>query len=379
MRPITQEKMDKLTSFMESQGIDLLFISDWEHSRDVNMRYLTGHPMDAYLTVTAGGETCLIPWDVGLAEDHAEADTIVTEENARNNYVDYVIKNSQKKNPIIGINTGMPFRCLYDIQRKLPGAKFFEDPYMLNNVFSTLRATKSSIELDKLLEAGDIGNKIIEVIRKFAIETKDETENDLSFLVMKKIREYGGEDNSFPSLVANTTRAHMIHCHPSAGNNRFAENGLALIDFGALVDGYASDITLPISFGKLSAEQEKIKKTCFAAYDAAIEAIDIGVPLWKISKAAVDVVESAGYHMPHGLGHGLGLTVHDSPGIRQKPTDEDKLKDFIEVVVEDGMVFTIEPGVYVKGLGGQRLENDVMIKNGKVEVYTKAEPIEIVK
>ena len=79
---------------------------------------------------------------------------------------------------------------------------------------------------------------------------------------MKKIREYGGEDNSFASLIANTTRAHQIHCHPSAENNKYSENGLALIDFGALFDGYASDITIPISFGKLTAEQEKMRATC---------------------------------------------------------------------------------------------------------------------
>jgi len=377
MRPITQEKMDKLTSFMELHGIDLIFISDWEHSRDVNMRYLTGHPMDAYLIVTVGGETCLIPWDVGLAEDHAEVDTLITDKDSRNNYIDYLIQKSPKKNPIIGINLGVPFRCLYDIQKKMPDAKFFEDPYLLNNTFSTIRATKSSFELDKLMEAGEIGNKIIEDIRKFAFEAKDETENDLSFLVMKKVRDYGAEDNSFPSLVANTSRAHMIHCHPSAGNNKYAENGLALIDFGALVDGYASDITLPISFGELTEEQKKIKQTAIKAYEEAIATIDIGVPLWKISKAANDVIEQAGYQMPHSLGHGLGLTVHDSPSVRQKPTEEDKLATWKEDVVEDGMVFTIEPGVYVKGLGGQRLENDVMIRNGKVLVYTKSQPIEV--
>lgn len=377
MRPITQEKMDLLTKFMDLQDIDLIFISDWEHSRDVNMRYLTGHPMDAYLIITAGGETCLVPWDVGLAEDHAEVDTLITDKDSRINYVDYVVDNSPKKNPVIGINLGVPFRCLYDIQKKMLEAKFFEDPYLLNSTFSALRAAKSSFELEKLMKAGEIGNKIIDDIHKFALEAKNETENDLSFLVMKKAREYGAEDNSFPSLVANTTRAHMIHCHPSAGNNKYAEKGLALIDFGVLVDGYASDITIPISFGKLSSEQEKIKQTTIKAYEEAIATIDIGVPLWKISKAANDVMEQAGYQMPHSLGHGLGLTVHDAPSVRLKPTEKDQLAIWKEDFIEEGMVFTIEPGVYVKALGGQRLENDVMIRNGKVEVYTKSEPIEI--
>ncbi len=376
LRPITQEKIDKLTEFMQKKKIDSVFIADWENARDVNMSYLTGHPMDANLIITSDGETILLPWDVELAEDYAQVDTLVTDKESRNNYADYVKDTVKTDTPIIGFNTGIPYRYILSIKKKLPNAKLFDEPLKLDDLFRELRATKSLQELDKLVEAGKIGNKTINDIRKFAEEQKG-TENDLSFLVMKKMREYGAEDNSFPSLVANVNRSHMIHCHPAANNNVYSANGLALIDFGAVYEGYCCDITIPISFGKLTAEQKKIKKTCFRAYEEAIAAIDIGVPLWKISKAAVDVIEEAGYHIPHGLGHGLGLTVHDSPGIRQKPTEPEKLEEWTEVVVEDGMVFTIEPGVYVKGLGGQRLENDVMIRNGKVQVYTKSEPIEI--
>jgi len=368
--------MDKLTNFMEKNNIDLTFITDWENARDVNMRYLTGHIMDSNLIITSGGETILLPWDVDLAEDHAQVDTLVTDKDSRQNPANYVKDAVKKDSPVIGFNLGIPYKFILDIKRKIPEVKFFEEPHKLANLFGNLRATKSPQELEKLIEAGKIGNKAISDIRKFA-EEKVGTENDLSFLVMKKMREYGAEENSFPSLVANVTRSHMIHCHPSAGNNKYSENGLALIDYGARIDGYVCDITIPISFGKLTEEQEKIKKTCFKAYEEAIAAIDIGVPLWKISKTAVDIIEAAGYHMPHGLGHGLGLTVHDSPGIRQKPTEPDRIAIWNEDVIEEGMVFTIEPGVYVKGLGGQRLENDVMIRNGKVEVYTNSEPIEI--
>lgn len=333
MRPITQEKMDKLTNFMEHNSIDLIFITDWENARDVNMRYLTGHIMDANLIVTSGGETILLPWDVDLAEDHAQADTLVTDKDSRLNPADYVKEIAKNDSPVIGFNLGIPYRFILEIKRKMPEAKLFEEPYKLADLFKELRATKSPQELEKLIEAGKIGNKTINDIRKFA-EEKEGTENDLSFLVMKKMREYGAEENSFPSLVANVARSHMIHCHPAAGNNEYSENGLALIDFGARFNGYVCDITIPISFGKLTKEQEKIKKTCFKAYEEAIAAIDVGVPLWKISKVAVDVIEAAGYHMPHGLGHGLGLTVHDAPGIRQKPTEPERLEIWNEVVVK---------------------------------------------
>jgi len=377
MRPKTEEKIDELTRFMEKNKLDLIFLADWENARDVNMRYMTGHPMDAYLIISASGETTLIPWDVDLAKDHATADTLITEENSRRKYDEYVKAAVTTDSPLIGVNANIPYSLILSLKKKINGVKFIEDPFALDELFKKLRSTKSSQELDKLVKAAEIGNKTIKVIEKFAREEKDGTENDLSFLVAKKMREFGAEDNAFPSLVANVTRSHMIHCHPSAGNNKYSENGLALIDYGANYEGYVSDITIPLSFGKLNAEQEKIKKTVFKAYDAAIEAIDLGVPLWKISKAANDVIEEAGYHMPHGLGHGLGLAVHDSPGVRQKPDTEEGLEDWTEVVVEEGMVFTIEPGVYIKGQGGQRLENDVMIRNGKVVVYTNSHPLEI--
>lgn len=380
MRPITQEKIDDLTSFMEQNSIDVILLADWENARDVNMRYLSGHPMDASLVLTAGGEVCLIPWDIQLAEDHAQADEILNFTEYANRWaggaVDYIKRATKKDNPIIGVNENIPYRFILYLQETIPNMKIFSEPKKLADKFNELRATKSLQELDKLIEAAKIGNKAIGDIRKFA-EEKQGTENDLSFIVMQQIRKYGAEDNSFPSLIANTDRAHMIHCHPSAGNNEYSKQGLALIDFGALYEGYCSDITVPITFGNLSAEQKKIRDTTLKAYEAAIEAIDIGVPLWKISKAATDVMDEAGYVMPHSLGHGLGLVVHDSPSVRPKPTDPVELKTWNEVLVEDGMVFTIEPGVYVKGLGGQRLENDVMIRKGKVEVYTNSELIEI--
>ena len=233
--------MDKLTKFMEKNSIDLIYITDWESARDVNMRYLTGHIMDANLIVTSGGETMLLPWDVDLAEDHAQVDTLVTDKDSRHNPADYVKEVAKKDNPVIGVNLGIPYRYILEIKRKIPGVKFFEEPHKLADTFRNLRATKSSQELEKLIEAGKIGNKAINDIRKFA-EEKEGTENDLSFLVMKKMREYGAEENSFPSLVANVTRSHMIHCHPSAGNSKYSENGLALIDYGARIDGYVCDI-----------------------------------------------------------------------------------------------------------------------------------------
>ena len=118
-----------------------------------------------------------------------------------------------------------------------------------------------------------------------------------------------------------------------------------------------------------------MRETTVKSYEAAIEMIDMDVPLWKIHVTAEQILKNSGYLMPYSLGHGLGLTVHDSPFISRKPTDEYSKKHWNEETIQDGMVFTIEPGAYKQGLGGQRLENDVLIRNGKVEVITNSEPL----
>ena len=89
------------------------------------------------------------------------------------------------------------------------------------------------------------------------------------------------------------------------------------------------------------------------------------------------MLKEGGYDLPYALGHGLGLTVHDSPLFLRKPSDEYSLKHWKEENIQDGMVFTIEPGIYKQGLGGFRLENDVLIRNGKVEIITKSKYLEM--
>jgi Xaa-Pro dipeptidase len=257
----------------------------------------------------------------------------------------------------------------------IPSVKYFGNPIEVDNFLQKLRATKSEFEIKKLVKAAEIGTKAINDIQDFCLNSSDGTEKDLSFLVRKKLAEYGADDVSFEPLVANSSRAHEIHQYPYASNQKFNLPGLALIDFGAKFQGYCSDITVPISFGKLSDEHIKMRDIVVKAYEAAIEMIDIDVPLWKVHDRAEQILKNGGFQMPYSLGHGLGLNVHDSPLVSRKPTDEYSKKFWKEETFQDGMVFTIEPGVMKQGLGGQRLENDVLIWNGKVEIITKSEPL----
>ena len=379
MRPITEEKFESILKFLEEKSIDVLMITDNENNRDINLQYLSGHPTDATLLINSNGESFLIPWDVPLAEKHSEVDEIINPANFSFNTflaIKNLFENCWKKSSItVGVHSMISYGYVVKMKAIIPRIEYFEELTIIQQFFEELRATKTDFEIKKLLEAAKIGSKTIKDIQDFCVNVTDGTEKDLSFLVRKKIAEYGADDVGFESLVANTSRSHEIHQHPFASHQKFNLPGLAIIDFGAKFQGYSSDITVPISFGKLSDEQIKIRELTIKSYETAIEMIDIGVPLWKIHDAAEQILKKGGYPMPYALGHGLGLTVHDSPSIRRKPIDEYSLKRWKEETIQDRMVFTIEPGAYKQGLGGQRLENDVLIRNGKVEVITDSEPL----
>ncbi|MBN2155149.1 MAG: aminopeptidase P family protein [Candidatus Lokiarchaeota archaeon] len=376
MKPINEEKFKKIIDFLTEHAIDFLLISDYENANDVNMQYLTGHPMDATVIVTQKGETYLVPWDVALAQKYAEVDEIFDLMNYEHSQIKFlhtfIEEKIQKHKVTVGLNSSTSFGSLVMFKKAIPHMEIFQEPMLISNLLGDLRTTKSAAELELLREAANIGNQTIPEIENFAMNATDETENDLDFFVRKKMASLGAEDVAFPTLVGSSTRAHNIHCHPSASNAKFATPGLALIDFGAKYKGYHSDITVPISFGELTAEQTKIRDLTQKAYDAAMEILDIGVPLWKVHEAAIKVIQEGGYNMPHSLGHGLGLATHDAPHLGSKPTNPIALQYWKETKAQNGMVFTIEPGVYKEGLGGQRLENDVIIWNDRVEVITKS-------
>jgi Xaa-Pro aminopeptidase len=381
MRSISNEKMEQLLENLNTLGIDVLLLYDFEMSRDINLHYISGHPMDAILVLTSHGDIALIPWDINLAKEHSEVDDIidVTKYGKSNMAASamYIKEKINKSNPIVAVNESIPYSYVVQFEQRIEGVEIYKKPKEISNLLNTIRSTKTQFEMKRIDDVAKLSNKLIKDIQKFVMSIGNQTENDLSFHVMKKMREYGAEDNSFPSLVANASRSHQIHCFPYSSNNILSDQGLALIDFGAKLNGYCSDVTIPFTFGNLTSEQEKIKKTVLKAYEAAINSIDIGVPLWKIHQSASDVIENAGYKFLTALGHGLGLSEHDSPIISSKPKDPQYLANWQEKVVENGMVFTIEPGVYLAGHGGCRLENDVMIRDDKIEILTKAELIEI--
>jgi Xaa-Pro dipeptidase len=176
------------------------------------------------------------------------------------------------------------------------------------------------------------------------------------------IGELGGE-LSFDSLVQSGPNSALPHMRPTS--RKLDVGDFVLLDFGAAFDGYRADTTRMAVVGDASERHRSIHGLVLDAHDAAIEAVRPGATTGAIDAAARHIIDAAGFgdRFIHRVGHGLGLEAHEDPS----------LDPGSETVLEAGMVFTIEPGIYIPGFGGVRIEDDVVVERDGCRVLTKAD------
>lgn len=198
--------------------------------------------------------------------------------------------------------------------------------------------------------------KAIEVAEKALIESKSflrpgTTEIEFAAELEYNMRKGGSEKPAFDTITVSGKRSALIHGIPS--DKEFETGDFITIDFGARVKGYHSDITRTFILGEPTAKQREIYELVLAAQKAAIDGLRAGMKGMEIDSIAREVITKAGYgeYFGHGLGHGLGLEVHDNQGIGAKS----------ENIVPENSVITIEPGIYIPELGGVRIEDDVLV------------------
>ncbi len=187
-----------------------------------------------------------------------------------------------------------------------------------------------------------------------------QSEHEIAGLLEFHLRRLGADGVSFPTIVAIDANAALPHAIP--GRARLKSGSMVLIDWGARLDGYCSDMTRVLALDKMKPRIQEVYKVCLAAQQAAIEAVEPGRPLIEVDKAARQVIEKAGFgdFFGHGTGHGLGLDIHERPTL--SPRSEGEL--------EPGHVVTIEPGIYLPGVGGVRIEDDVLVTPRGRQVLT---------
>jgi Xaa-Pro aminopeptidase len=223
-----------------------------------------------------------------------------------------------------------------------------------------LRIYKEPAEIEALQAAVDLGDAAF--VHVAGRVEPGWTEKQVAWEIEKYIREHGGDGLSFDTIVAGGPWGAMPHAYP---RDRKLEAGEGVvIDMGCDVGGYMSDLTRTIFIGKPDDQFKKIYDIVLTAQLTAEEMVKPGMTGEECHMIAHNVIEAAGYGetFGHGLGHGIGLQVHEAPRVGRTSSD----------VLEDSMVFTIEPGIYVTGWGGVRIEDMVVLENGKARIMSKS-------
>ncbi|QPA30359.1 M24 family metallopeptidase [Thermaerobacillus caldiproteolyticus] len=221
-----------------------------------------------------------------------------------------------------------------------------------------LRMIKDEKEIVILRQAAELADFGVDVGIKALAEGK--TELDIIATIEYELKKKGVREMSFATMVLTGQKTADPHGVPGLATVQHGD--FVLFDLGVVLDGYCSDITRTVVVGKATDEQKTIYETVLKAQLAAIHASRPGTEIGSIDKAARAIIEQAGYgaYFTHRVGHGLGIDVHEYPSMNATNT----------MPLQRGMVFTIEPGIYVPSIGGVRIEDDVFITDDGVETLT---------
>ena len=319
-------------------------------SSAVNVRYLTGlASSNAALLVDPDGAATLFT-DFRYARKASALEGVRFEQTARAVVSD--------------LATRLAGRTIWVEAHVLTAAAFQElreggvDAVPQQGLVERLRAVKAASELETLREAAAISDRVFGALAEETFVGR--TEIELAWRVRELFHEHGSSELSFDTMVAAADNG----ASPHSDNRDVAvpPNTLVIVDAGCRVDGYASDCTRTFATGDLEDELARMYEVCLDAQLAGLAAMGPGVTGAAADAGAREVIAAAGWgeHFGHGLGHGVGLEVHEAPAARPESTD----------TLEPGNVLSCEPGIYLPGVAGVRIEDLVLITDGGRERLT---------
>jgi Xaa-Pro aminopeptidase len=229
----------------------------------------------------------------------------------------------------------------------------------LENVMVNLRKVKDDFEIGVIRKAVEVAEEAFTAIRG---EIKPgQTENYLAGLLGFELRARGASDSSFPIIVASGPNSSLPHYRPK--ENLVQKDQPLLFDWGARYDGYCSDLTRTMLMGRVSPKMKEIYKIVLEAQRAAIAFLRPGVTTVQADTVAREIIDRAGYKdfFGHSLGHGIGRDIHENPSLRKTGPEEE---------LRPGNIVTVEPGIYIPGEGGVRIEDDILITHSGCEVLS---------
>ncbi|EKN65090.1 X-Pro dipeptidase [Neobacillus bataviensis LMG 21833] len=354
------QRLLKLQTWMKENGIEVSFLTSTE-----NVFYLSGYYTDPHerllaLAVFQEEEPFLVcpamevpdakrsSWGhdiIGYSDIENPWEMILTTINKRINGVSKVAIEKEHMN----------VERYEHLTQLFPKASFVSAEEKLR----LLRMIKDAKELKTIEEACALADYAVEFGASEIKEGKTELEvlNALEYALKQK----GVTEMSFSTMVLTGANAASPHGNP--GETKIRKGDLVLFDLGVVVDRYCSDITRTVAYGDINDKQKEIYDTVLKAQLAAIEASKPGVTAAEVDLTARRIIAETGYgdYFPHRLGHGLGIGVHEYPSMTETN----------QLVIEEGMVYTIEPGIYVPDVAGVRIEDDIYITADGAKILTK--------
>lgn len=348
-----ETRMKRLRERMVESGLDYLIVTD-----KINRRYLTGFTGSNGLLLIGQIKNYLII--DGRYTEQAEQQTtdlvILTTSASKNQeaHLSELVKNSR-----IGFEaetiTYQLFKTLEGLANEM-GCQFVETSQWIEK----LRMIKSEEELACLRKAAQLADQTFAYIT--TIIKPGMSELDVANEIDYYSKRIGSEGPAFETIVASGKRTALPHAH--ASKKIIQKNELIMIDFGCIFGGYYSDVTRTFALGEVTEEIRQAYQQVLIAQEQAIQAISVGKQLKEIDIVTRDYLknEQLDQYFSHGLGHGIGLSCHEYPAVNSVSEEQ----------IVAGMTFTVEPGVYLAGDFGIRIEDDLYIDSkGKIEYLTQ--------
>jgi Xaa-Pro aminopeptidase len=345
--PLRRQKVAKL---LGERNLDALVLCQAE-----NLRYLCGFSgSDGALVVTADALVFLTDSRYTTqAETEVFADHICEYKSRTDGIIAQLRTFGAER---IGFEAGLAFGAFREMQDKGDAGWQWQH---LRDELQGLRLHKSADEIRCIAAAADLHVAALEQVA--GLLRPGTREKDVALALEFALRRLGADEKAFDTIVASGPRGAMPH--GVASDRALGRGELVTIDFGCRLAGYHSDETVTLALGEVPDVLRSIFEIVLAAHDRALAAVAPGAALAELDRIARDHIKAHGYgdYFGHGLGHGVGLEVHEAPTVSPRSA----------AIAEEGMVFTIEPGIYLPGVGGVRIEDMVLVTADGYRTLTK--------
>lgn len=346
---MTESEKQFIDKILTAQGLDALLLFGLP-----NMRYLCGFTGTDGVLFVGKEETAFLTDSryVGQAEKQVQADRVICYKS-KVEFIGELLEQLSVQR--IGFDAQSVNVALFQELQALSERLIWQP---LKHQLDALRACKSDVEIGLLQQAADLNYLAFqEVMPTIKV---GQSERELALNLEFALKRLGGEANAFDFIVASGARGALPH--GVASDKILTAGELVTIDFGTRVGGYYSDETVTFALGPVDGKLRQIFDIVLEAHDSAMNEVRSGIPVADLDAIARGLIGAQGYgdYFGHGLGHGVGLEIHEYPGVSSRS----------DAVLQEGMVITIEPGIYLPGVGGVRIEDTVVVDADGCRVLT---------